>query len=306
MLDGLPKYMVPILKGSLLPATDLLQFRRILLDYEDGLRHTGSWKNSFNSNTRNTTVQDGSAKESLSYDIKNKDISKPPRPCSCGGMHWYNDCPLKASRSNNAYAAHASPNRLPVTGSTWPRYQPTRSNTQTPCTLDRQTDVSTNIAVVELCLPEQDNDGFDELYSSICNYSTIYYPLAYDLPSPHQNIVKSELQLPIMPEANSYQYFSSAQGSCPTLSDNEKEYTQHSTLGTALAKCNARFTLALPGPQAGLEDRKDGFYNDSRQVNEISEADHVPIPGCERKPPLKTRVFLISQACHSFNTSRND
>ncbi|KAJ9092201.1 hypothetical protein QFC21_006947 [Naganishia friedmannii] len=42
LLDGLPKYMVTILKGSLSPITDLFQFRRILLDYEDGLRFNGS------------------------------------------------------------------------------------------------------------------------------------------------------------------------------------------------------------------------------------------------------------------------
>jgi hypothetical protein len=43
ILDGLPDYMLPTLKSSITPDMDLLDFRRILLDYEKGLRWNGSW-----------------------------------------------------------------------------------------------------------------------------------------------------------------------------------------------------------------------------------------------------------------------
>lgn len=37
ILDGPPKYMLPIFKSSITPDMDLLDSRRILLDYEKGL-----------------------------------------------------------------------------------------------------------------------------------------------------------------------------------------------------------------------------------------------------------------------------
>ncbi|KAJ9108681.1 hypothetical protein QFC21_000001 [Naganishia friedmannii] len=43
ILDGLPDYMLPTLKSSITPDMDLLDFRRILLDYEKGLRWNGPW-----------------------------------------------------------------------------------------------------------------------------------------------------------------------------------------------------------------------------------------------------------------------
>lgn len=43
ILDGLPEHMLPMLKSSITPEMDLLDFRRILLDYEKGLRWSGPW-----------------------------------------------------------------------------------------------------------------------------------------------------------------------------------------------------------------------------------------------------------------------
>ncbi|KAJ9110433.1 hypothetical protein QFC19_001559 [Naganishia cerealis] len=40
ILDGLPEHMLPSLKTAITPEMDLLKFRRILLDYEKGLRWT--------------------------------------------------------------------------------------------------------------------------------------------------------------------------------------------------------------------------------------------------------------------------
>jgi hypothetical protein len=41
LLDGLPAHMLPTLKASIFPNTSLMEFRRILLDYEKGLRWDG-------------------------------------------------------------------------------------------------------------------------------------------------------------------------------------------------------------------------------------------------------------------------
>lgn len=41
ILDGLPDYMLPTLKSSITADMNLLDFRRILLDYEKGLRRNG-------------------------------------------------------------------------------------------------------------------------------------------------------------------------------------------------------------------------------------------------------------------------
>lgn len=123
ILDGLPEHMLPTLKSSITPDMNLLGFRRILLDYEKGLRWNGpgvSRRQDYSSASRpNSNTFDRSKP---SYTAKEKNPSKPPpRACSCGGMHWYRDCPKKAAKSNNVSSSRASPNQIPVerSGSKW-------------------------------------------------------------------------------------------------------------------------------------------------------------------------------------------
>lgn len=94
ILDGLPDYMLPTFMSSITAETDLLDFRRILLDYEKGLRRNGPWNsrkpdgNSF-SNGRASSQTNDRHRNSSNNRSDTRDTSKPPKPCSCGGMHWY-------------------------------------------------------------------------------------------------------------------------------------------------------------------------------------------------------------------------
>ena len=98
ILDGLPDHMLPTLKSSITVDTDLLKFRRILLDYEKGLRWSGPWasrRSDGNSNRGSPGLGGDRNGPSTNTKPVNRDPSKPPKPCSCGGMHWYRDCQKK-------------------------------------------------------------------------------------------------------------------------------------------------------------------------------------------------------------------
>jgi hypothetical protein len=125
ILDGLPEHMLPTLKSSISADTDLLEFRRILLDYEKGLRWNGPWNarksdgNTFANNRPHSHSNDRNKGPSTGKPIE-RDTTKPPKPCKCGGMHWYRDCPKRTTgtRSNNvsSYRPASAPNKLPTTG----------------------------------------------------------------------------------------------------------------------------------------------------------------------------------------------
>ncbi|KAJ9091655.1 hypothetical protein QFC21_007130 [Naganishia friedmannii] len=176
ILDGLPDYMLPTLKSSITPDMDLLDFRRILLDYKKGLRWNGPWNSRKQDNAytprQNNTPGDRPKNSNVT---KDKDGSKPPRPCSCGGVHWYRDCPKKASKSNNVSSYRSNPNKIPVSGSKWPTYGKTgearkKEGTEAHMNFVRiEPEEEEPEQVIELSLPEQDNEGFDELYQSVCN-----------------------------------------------------------------------------------------------------------------------------------------
>jgi hypothetical protein len=180
VLEGLPDYMLPTLKSSITPDMDLLDFRRILLDYEKGLRWNGPWNSrkqdspSHRSNSNTYERPKPSTSHSTTTPSRDNQASKPPKPCSCGGMHWYRDCPKKTSRSNNVSSYRSFPNKIPINKSRWPNKSDAQgaSNQAVPkqearmnlVTIDEERET-----VVEVALPEQDNEGYDELNSALCS-----------------------------------------------------------------------------------------------------------------------------------------
>jgi hypothetical protein len=183
ILDGLPDYMLPALKSSITPYMDLLDFRRILLDYEKGLRWNGPWnsrrQDSPSSRSNNTYER---PKPSASYNThtnsRDNQAPKPPKPCSCGGMHWYKDCPKKTTRSNNVSSYRTFPNKIPITKSRWPNKaeaqgKPDQRAPKQEARMNLVSIEEESETVIELSLPEQDNEGYDELNaflsSSVCN-----------------------------------------------------------------------------------------------------------------------------------------
>jgi hypothetical protein len=163
LMDGLPKYMVPVLKGSLLPGTDLLEFRRILLDYEDGLRPYGAWNHK--ASEENEPVRSRTHSE---RPFRGSEAPKPPRPCSCGGLHWYKDCPNRATKTNSAMIRRSDVNRIPVTRSRWPNpIHQDMSSDNIAWKSAKQAQAQSNSATLPDCLPEQDNEGYHELYADL-------------------------------------------------------------------------------------------------------------------------------------------
>jgi hypothetical protein len=166
ILDGLPDYMLPTLKSSITPDMDLSDFRRILLDYEKGLR----WNGPYGSRGQNNhqfprSNAPGNDRAKPQNNGKDKDVTKlPSRPCSCGGMHWYRDCPKKNAKSNNVSSSRSNPNRIPINQSKWPSQSngPKNSGSQQDSKHDDGTSASD-------ALPVQDNEGYDELYETLCN-----------------------------------------------------------------------------------------------------------------------------------------
>ncbi|KAJ9114962.1 hypothetical protein QFC20_001337, partial [Naganishia adeliensis] len=153
---------------------DLLDFRRILLDYEKGLRWGGPWNNrkqdspSHRSNSNFNDRPRPSVSHTPHSSTKDRDPTKPPRPCSCGGMHWYKDCPKKTSRSNNVSAYRSFPNKIPITKSRWPnKYdghgKPEQGTPKQEARMNLVTVDEENETVIEVSLPDQDNDGYDDI-----------------------------------------------------------------------------------------------------------------------------------------------
>ncbi|KAJ9096137.1 hypothetical protein QFC20_006513 [Naganishia adeliensis] len=180
ILDGLPDYMLPTLKSSISPDMDLLDFKRILLEYEKGLRWKGPWSSRRQGN--NTVARSNNStydRSKPSPSAKYKDTSKPrPRACSCGGMHWYIDCPKKATKSNVVSSFRPSPNRIPVhrSSSKWPTYNSgTKPNAQRKFERKegRMNSVRLDNDVIEIGLPEQGNDGFDDINNALCNKESL-------------------------------------------------------------------------------------------------------------------------------------
>lgn len=90
--------------------------------------------------------------------------------------HWYRDRPKKTTKSNNvsSYRPTSVPNKIPTTRSKWPTNDD-KSKSTPRVHPERQANIASTqfeeveVNVTELSLPKQDNDGYDELYSSICN-----------------------------------------------------------------------------------------------------------------------------------------
>ncbi|KAJ9090848.1 hypothetical protein QFC20_007809 [Naganishia adeliensis] len=194
LMDGLPKYMVPILKGSINPLTTLLDFRRILLDFEDGLRFGNAWKDKTTTSSFPQSSRSTSDFKARPTDAKPRDATKPPRPCSCGGMHWFRDCPKKTSKSNNVSSFKTNPNRILINRSKWPQSNASqdkfgsqnrdfRKEARINSVRFEETDTAEQVTLGD-SLPEQDNDGYDhlhalarneeqdQLYASTCNISS--------------------------------------------------------------------------------------------------------------------------------------
>lgn len=181
ILDGLPDHTLPTLKSFITPDMDLLDFRRILLDYEKGLRWNGTWNSKRGDNNSGFHSRFGSNMQDRNRNTStpknhNRDAPRtPPRACSYGGMHWYSDCPKRTAKSNNvsSYRPTSLPNKIPVTRSKWPSSD-NKSKTGDRVHPERQSNFvsakieEVDVNVIELSLPEQDNEGYDDLYASIC------------------------------------------------------------------------------------------------------------------------------------------
>lgn len=197
ILDGLPDYMVPTLKSSITNDMDLSDFRRILLDYEKGLRWNGPWnsKRQDNPSTRSSTSFYDRPKLSSPHNNQGSDkdnqVSKPPKPCSCGGMHWYRDCPKKATRSNNVSSYRSYPNKIPITRSRWPNKsdghgKPDDGRPKHEARMNLVAIEEEEPSVIEISLPEQDNEGYDELNSALCG-SVCNNTVTVDLAPQHRH-----------------------------------------------------------------------------------------------------------------------
>lgn len=171
--------MLPTLKSAITPEMDLLEFRRILLDYETGLRWNGP-RNFRKSEDTSTSRFNSSPKDKFKShnSSNNKEASKPPGPCSCGGMHWFRDCPKKASKSNNATSYRGNANRIPITRSKWPHPTDGKQKDGSDNFKNRKEAHMNYVRTEEEdvtetpnadCLPQQHNEGYDELHGILCN-----------------------------------------------------------------------------------------------------------------------------------------
>lgn len=183
--------MLPTLKSSIFISvdTDLLEFRRILLDYDKGLRWNGPWNsrrsdgNAFTSNHAPNCNSDRNKGPSTGK-TNERDTTKHPKPCKCGGMHCYRDCIERTTgtRSINIFQPSSFvPKKLPTTWSRWPSSDNKPRNTsqvhperQANIVSTRFEDVDVN--VIDLSLPEHDKGDYEQLYSSICNNSFMREP----------------------------------------------------------------------------------------------------------------------------------
>ncbi|KAJ9092202.1 hypothetical protein QFC21_006948 [Naganishia friedmannii] len=192
-------------------------------------------------------------------------------------MHWYKDCPQKSSKSNNADPSHGSPNCISVINSKWPHYTPNKSdNRLVKASSDQAT---ANSAVVEHCLPGQDFTGYEDLFSSICNNSLIVHSQAQIAPDLGPDTGKFEAKVALITDYDHHGYASSLLMTCPSEFSDKKDNNPYSTLDTLWAYDADEFALIVSRSDGDVEDMKDSICNDFRQVNEISEADHIPVPG---------------------------
>jgi hypothetical protein len=284
LLDGLPKYMVPILKGSIRVNTDLLEFRRILLDYEDGLRPSGLWN--------------GKAKLSTSDFIPShtqmnpvRNTPAPPRPCSCGEMHWYKDCPKRSSRANVARPFPSLPNCIAITNSKWPRSTSGHSERQIAiASPSSAAEAHINLADIDIgedptarpeCLPEQDNDGYAELYETLCN-NTIAYTDEISSPTTSPEHVR-----PLPPSIRQNESDDNAKNYVVPASTDVVCHV-HNNLDTPKAVivpdaernfCSDEISDAV----TATRDEKDTSDKDFRNHNEVFGDDQNPILVCEAK-----------------------
>jgi hypothetical protein len=275
LMDGLPKYMVPVLKGSLLPGTDLLEFRRILLDYEDGLRPYRAWN--YKASEENGPVRSRTHSE---RPLRGTEAPKPPRPCSCGGLHWYKDCPNKATKSNSAMFRRSEVNRIPVTRSRWPNVvhqdvSPDNLVSQPA----QQAQAQSNSAILP-GLPEQDNEGYQELYADL---GIDLYP-ALDTQC-HAAVSNNVMTQYIHQDTTTYAV-------AETLSSDNADFRHCDNpkgpnlyMATAFEKCPDANLEKDTGDASSTADSaladgvgKDRSSKDYRNANDVSRVDQEPIP----------------------------
>ncbi|KAJ9107110.1 hypothetical protein QFC20_003835 [Naganishia adeliensis] len=283
LLDGLPNYMVPIPKGSIRFNTDLLEFLRILLDYQDGLRPAGAW------NTRLKTNISTPTEAQNIQTVPIRDSSKPPRACSCGEIHWYNDCPKRSSRTNIARPFPSAPNRIAITNSRWPapasNYTEQQLAISSPShTAEAHIDLASisqgecPIASPE-CLPEQNNEGYAELYQTLCNTTAAFrmkeplVPIASDSP---EIVCSRDDRLDIVSEMETPSTLPSMQVS---RHDHDNLDTPR-TMMTNVAEENSRPSDALDADIVTRKE-KDSLETDFRRTNEVFEVDQYPILICD-------------------------
>jgi hypothetical protein len=117
IIQGMPGHMHPTLQNAVKEYTTLEDFRRILKNYEKGLRALTS--------VPRKTEGINSTKPKSGF--RDRTISpKPTLPktaCKCGGMHWFKDCP-KRNVTSSQVNVRSSANRTPMGRNKW--LQPTQ------------------------------------------------------------------------------------------------------------------------------------------------------------------------------------
>lgn len=120
MLSGIPPKFHPTLKCVIKPFDELEDFRRILIDCEQGLR---PWLFDGKGNRKKKYIHDDSESDSDSdsgHRGKSKHRSQqhpkrqrdPLSACGCGGMHWRSDWPKgNSSGSQNNNSANQNNNQ---------------------------------------------------------------------------------------------------------------------------------------------------------------------------------------------------
>jgi hypothetical protein len=276
LMDGLPKYMVPVLKGSLLTGTDLLEFRRILLDYEDGLRPYGAWN--YKASEENEPVRSRTHSE---RPLRGTEAPKPPRPCSCGGLHWYKDCPNKATKTNSAMIRRSDVNRIPVTRSRWPNpvHQDMLSDNiaSQPAQLAQ---AQSNSATLPDCLPEQDNEGYHELYA---NLGIDMYPVLDT--QCHAAVSNNVMTQHIQQDATTYTMAQTVSSGNADLHHCHNQKRPNFYMTTAFEKCPDTNLEKSIGDASLTADSfladgvgKDRSSKDNRDSIDVSRVDQNPIP----------------------------
>ncbi|MBC9706352.1 MAG: hypothetical protein H9W81_15545 [Enterococcus sp.] len=104
IIDGLPEEWHPILRTALKRHTTVSDFRRILMDYEVGLRRSSrpEYRKTVTTNTR-VEVKPSIKPYTVTTTKNVVEPSLPKTPCyNCGKMHWRRDCPeARQAQTNN-------------------------------------------------------------------------------------------------------------------------------------------------------------------------------------------------------------